>query len=600
LLAVLTLGALESVRRTLLRKLGVRFDNKISDHLLSSSIHRAIKKSNSSVGVMRDLSSFRSFLSGSSMFPLLDAPWTPMFILILYLLHPLLGLVGLVGCVLLFSLAILNEYVTRDGVKENGAQAKQQLELARSYVQNADVIQAMGMQRTLISNWNESNARNLADGYKVGRINTRLQTLSKMLKLILLVGVIFVAAWLILKGELTAGATLASMLLLRRAITPLEQSIRSWKSVIKARSSFRNISEYLDHSSSLIENASMPEPSGKLVLEKISFRRSGEERSVISGLNLTLEPGKITIISGESATGKSTLIRLVAGIISPTMGKITLGGYELSQWSAEQLGPHIGYLPQNTSLFPGTVGFNIGRLKEQSIEDIIAAAKLARVHEMIQKLPNGYDTYIEEGGTNLSGGQQQKIGLARALFGNPSIVLLDEPDASLDPDSRSALRKVLRDLRERNVAVLIISHHTSMHKLADIRYQLRNRKLVTDLSQLTQQARKNKKAISSSSAKSLHKETPADASNSAGKNVGEGASKNTGKQKEKETREDNSEGPLMVPAGQLLQNQSQVDTSLRPDKSLIHAIRIKKDQRLRMQNKLKQAVAESRGDIDAD
>jgi len=170
LLAVLTLGALESVRRTLLRKIGVRFDNQVSDHLLSSSIHRAIKKSNSSVGVMRDLSSFRNFLSGSSMFPLLDAPWTPMFILILYLLHPLLGLVGVVGCLLLFGLAILNEYVTKDGVKENSAQAKEQLELARSYVQNADVVQAMGMQQTLISNWNETNARNLADGYKVGRI----------------------------------------------------------------------------------------------------------------------------------------------------------------------------------------------------------------------------------------------------------------------------------------------------------------------------------------------------------------------------------------------------------------------------------------------
>jgi len=151
--------------------------------------------------------------------------------------------------------------------------------------------------------------------------------------------------------------------------------------VIKARSSFRNISEYLDHSSSLIDSASMPEPSGKLVLDKVSFRRSGEERSTISGLSLKLESGKITIITGETATGKSTLIRLMAGIVSPTMGKITLGGYELSQWSAEQLGPHFGYLPQNTSLFPGTVSFNIGRLQEQSIEDIIAAAKLARVHE---------------------------------------------------------------------------------------------------------------------------------------------------------------------------------------------------------------------------
>jgi len=508
--AVLALGFLESVRRTLLAKLGVRFDNRVSEHLLNSSIHRAIAKSYPSVNVMRDLSSLRNFFSGSSMFPILDVPWTPMFVLILYLLHPLLGLFAVVGCVLLFSLALANEYLTRDGVIDSSNRGKEMMDTASAHVRNADVVQAMGMQSTILAEWKQQNAETLSQAYRVGRINTRLLTVSKMLRMLLQVGIIFTAAWLILQSQLTAGATLASLLLLRRAISPLEQSIRSWKSVLKARNSFRNISEYLDHATSLDADRSMPEPKGSLVAEKISYRRSGEKRAVFSRLSLAVAPGKICVLTGATAAGKSTLMRVLAGIVPPTSGRVMLGGYELGQYTAEQLGPYIGYLPQDVGLFPGTVRDNISRLKDAPIESVVEAAQLARAHKLIQELPDGYDTMLAEDGSNLSGGQRQRIGLARALFGNAKLVLLDEPDANLDSKGRSVLRKTLRQLRKNGVAVLVISHQPSVLKIADIRYELQDGKITVPLpEEPAEKTASDKTTTSNSTSNSISEETTA-------------------------------------------------------------------------------------------
>lgn len=479
--AVVVLGALESLRRVILAKLGTRLDNRISDHLLNSSIHRAIYKNEASVNVLRDLTRLREFFSGSSMFPLLDAPWTPLFIAILYYLHPTLGLVALFGCIAMFALAIFNELATREGVKENSKQARNLMDNARAIVKNADVVQAMGMESKILENWKQSNNSTLLNTFKTGNITTHLLTLSKMLRLLLQVGIIFTAAYLILQDQLTAGATLASVLLFRRAIAPLEQSIRSWKSVLRARHAFQNISEYLNHAESLTPKTDMPAPTGKLIANNLSFRRKGEQKSLFSRVGMVLEPGKIAVLSGQTAAGKSTLLRILAGILPPSSGKVTLGGYQLNHWSSDQLGPAVGYLPQDVSLFPVSVRDNIARLQTHSIEDVISAAKLAKAHDTIQALPQGYDTVIDEDGANLSGGQRQRIGLARALFGNPIVILLDEPDANLDADGRSQLRKTLRELRNRDCALLVVSHHKSMINLADMHYEMQDRRLTLQL-----------------------------------------------------------------------------------------------------------------------
>ncbi len=474
LIGVIALGSLEAVRRSILQKIGVRFDHLLSGHLLSSSIHRSVQKSYASVSVMRDLSGLRNFLANASIIPLLDLPWTPLFLLCLAFLHPLLGGVGLIGCLIMLALAVFNERVTREKVNDASNESRQLMDRAQSWIRNADTVQAMGMQKTLLAQWKENNAQSLLANYQSSQLNSRLASASKMVRLFLHVAIICTAAWLIISSQLTPGITIASVLLMRRAIDPLEQSIRSWKSVIKARQSFVNISEYLDHSSSLQPDAAMPRPTGQLAAEKMSFRRSGQSKSQFSRISLKVEPGLITALVGPTAAGKSTMLRVMCGIVSPTSGRVTLDGYDLAQWAPELLGPYVGYLPQDVSLFPGTVRDNICRFSDASIESIIEAAKLANAHEMIQLLPNGYDTEIQEDGDNLSGGQRQRIGFARAVFGEPCVIILDEPDANLDSPGRSKLRNSLRQLRRRNVAILVTTHRSSLEKISDRVYQLKD------------------------------------------------------------------------------------------------------------------------------
>ncbi len=480
LVAVIALGVLESVRRTIMAKMGTRFDNQLSEHLLNSSIHRTIHKGRSSVNVMRDLAGFRQFLGGSSIFPLLDLPWTPLFLFIMYLLHPLLGLVGLLGALIMVGFAIFNEYATREPTSLASKESSGLLEDASSYMKNADVIQAMGMHESILKNWKIRNDRSLIASYHAGRISAKMQSLSKMVRLFLQIGVLFLVVWLILQEQLSMGVTIVSILLLRRAIAPLEQAIQSWKSVLKAREAFQNISEYLNHAASLESVPDMPTPSGNMCAEGASFRRSGEKISVFSRANISVEPGTVCALIGPTGAGKSTMLRVLAGIVAPTSGKVTIGGHEMSQWSAVQRGPSIGFLPQDVCLFAGTVSENISRLTESSIEAVIKAANLANAHELIQELPQGYDTRLEEGALNLSGGQRQRIGLARAVYGEPAIVLLDEPDASLDESGRSALRKTLRELRRKNIAVLMTTHRQSTERLADKVYKLDSGKVTLE------------------------------------------------------------------------------------------------------------------------
>ena len=477
LAAVVALGLLEAIRRALLAKAGARFERRVSEHLLDSAIRRAIAKSRPSINALRDLATVRGFMGGSSVLPLLDLPWSPLFILILFVLHPVLGLIGVCGALVMFTLALLNERVTREPLREAAEDPREMLDGARAYVRNADVIEAMGLRGELLARWNERGADATVASYRASRVNTRLASLSRLVRLFLQIGVIAAAAYLITRGELTAGATIASVLLLRRAISPIEQSIRSWKSVLSAREAMHTISEYLDHASTLSPDGEMPTPEGSLRAERVSLRPSGASRALFSRVDLELPPGTLTALTGPTAAGKSTLLRVLAGVVPPTSGRVTLGGYDLAHWHATQRGPHIGYLPQDVSLFPVTVRENIARLADAPIATVVDAARRAGAHELIQALPEGYDTLVDEDGANLSGGQRQRIGLARALFGEPKVVLLDEPDANLDAEGRSALRKSLRRLRRSGVAVLAITHHASLEKTADRVYRLEGGKV---------------------------------------------------------------------------------------------------------------------------
>jgi len=477
LIAVVAHGFLDSVRRTILDKLGIKFDNDLSEHLLSSSIERSLLKNNTSVNVMQDLARLRDFVSGGAVLPLLDIPWTPMFLVILYFLHPALGAIGLIGVVMLVLLALYNEYRTRDDQKEISSNGRDLIDNARAIVRNSDVVQAMGMQQQVLSLWRDNNSSFLTETYHTNRTSRFLESVSRQARMILQVVMLCTAAWLILQNQLTPGATIVTILLFRRAISPLEQAIKSWKHVIRARAAYDNISEYLKYTTTLEHFRDMPLPKGVLRAEKATFRRSGQTEPIFSGANIEVEPGSIVAIVGPTGGGKSTLLQVLAGVLPMDYGQVTLDNFELDNWASAQLGESFGYLPQNVGLFPGTVRDNISRMADQPIEMIIEAAKIANAHDMIQSLPKGYDTQIEEDARNISGGQQQKIGLARALFGYPRYLFLDEPDANLDADGRRRLRRSLAYLRQHNVAIVLTTHRHSLEAMADVVYVLIDGKL---------------------------------------------------------------------------------------------------------------------------
>lgn len=477
LIALITLGILEGLRRRTLSKLGAWFEKQVGEHVLSSVITRSLRKNSASVNVLRDLSRIRNFLSSSALFPILDCPWTPIYILILFLLHPLIGFLALIGTIFLFALAYLNEKLTRQIVADSDEATKNALETASAYARNADVVSAMGMQPQLLDRWSDKNDEALILSYRSGKRNARFIGIAKVTRLLLQIGVVFLAAWLILKGQLTAGALIASLLLMRQAISPVEQSIKSWNSVVKARTAFANISHYLDSAPTLFEKSGLPAPSKHLSVENVSYRHSKASSSIFSRISLKVYPGEAVALIGSMATGKSTLARILVGISKPTKGKVTLGGFNLKHWTPEEIGPYIGYLPQDVKLFAGTIRENIARMQQGDMEAVIEAASLAKVHEVIQALPKGYDTEIGTDGAYLSGGQRQRIALARAVYGTPKLIVLDEPDSSLDIEGKIALALAIEQLKKRNAIIILVSHHPEVWQLADRAFQLKEGRL---------------------------------------------------------------------------------------------------------------------------
>ena len=474
IVALLALGYLSAVRRRVLSKLGAWFENQLGDHLLGSAIKRSSKKHRPSVTILHDLSRLRQFISSSSVIAILDLPWTPVYIAVLYLLHPYVGLLAVAGVVILLVLAIANQVVTRNIVKKSDAARRDTLDSASSYVRNADVIQAMGMQSAVLDRWRTQHDASLAQSHDGSAITARISSLAKLARLLLQVGVISLSAWLILRAELSGGSLIACVLLFRRAVSPLEQSIASWEAVIKARSSFANVSFYLDRAPTLDESESLPAPDGGLSVERVSYRHSGARKPVLNRVSLAAHPGDVVAIVGETAAGKSTLTRSLVGLSSPASGRVTLDGFDLKHWPPEELGQHIGYLPQDVELFPGTIRENIARLQAGDIDKVIEAARLANAHELIQRLPDGYETDIGDNGSHLSGGQRQRIALARVFYGSPRLVVLDEPDANLDADGRSALVLALRNLKDQGAIVILITHQPDAHQFVDRVYALKN------------------------------------------------------------------------------------------------------------------------------
>lgn len=477
-IAIATLGLLEMVRRKILTKLGIWFEHQLGEHLLHSSLARAVKRNASSADILRDLERIRNFFSSSTLITLLDLPWTPVYLFVLFYLHPSIGWLVTLGSTVLMILAIANEAMSRQLVKEADTSSRDAINTASGFVQNADVIHAMGMQRAAIQHWKRKNNDALNNAHQASSNGARLLSIAKFVRLTLQIGVVFLTAWLILKGELSPGATIACLLLMRRAVGPFEQMISSWRSVLHARAAFDNISLYLDKApDSIDEIEQLPAPNGALHVDSLLYKRRNATKSLLNRCSFSVEPGQAIAITGATAVGKSTLAQLLMGLLTPNKGRIALDGFNLLQWPAAERSQYIGYLPQEVSLIRGTVAENIARLQAVDLQQVIEAAQRAHAHELIIALPEGYDTDVGSRGFHLSGGQKQRIALARAVYGQPKLVILDEPDANLDNDGKIALAATLNRLKNEGAIVVLITHNRALCQFVNRTYELKDGRL---------------------------------------------------------------------------------------------------------------------------
>ena len=457
--ALLALGALDAVRGHILGRMGRWLDRRLTPDLISASLRRTLRGEAAGGQALCDLATVRNFLAGPGVSALLDAPWAPAFIAIIALMHPLLALVAVGAALALLALAVANEVVSRRPLQDAAERSIRAMQRAEAAIRNADVVLAMGMRQDFIRRWSALNEEALALQLKAGDRNATLVGFSKFLRMLVQILILGAGAWLVLQNDLTPGGMIAASILLGRALAPIEQSIAAWKILVAARDARDRLSGLFARLPPELEGMRLPTPLGRLSCEQVVYAPPGRIEPVLRGVSFAVEPGTGLGIVGPSAAGKSTLCKILVGTWQPTRGSARLDGADLFAWNADLVGRHIGYLPQDVELFAGTVAENIARLRADPDPDaVVAAAQAAGVHEMILALPHGYDTEIGEAGGHLSGGQRQRIGLARALYGRPCVVVLDEPNASLDWDGETALLGALFTAKAWGATVVIVAH----------------------------------------------------------------------------------------------------------------------------------------------
>jgi PrtD family type I secretion system ABC transporter len=465
LLAVGLLGIsamLELIRGRILVRLGARLDRYVTHDLFAALIEDRIA-TQKSVGSqpIRDLETLRNFLTGPGLLAFFDAPWVPLFLGLIFLFHPVLGIVACVGAGALFALAVMSEYFTRDPWKKASSESVQAHRFADASLRNADVIWALGMLGDLRRRWQEKHISALAaSGIATDRLGT-FSAIAKFIRPVLQIAMLGFGAYLVIEEAISAGVMIASSIVMGRALAPVEASIAQWRSFISARSAYDRLNKLLADYDVNRERMPLPVPQGRVSAEAMTLVPPGANKPALINVTFQIQPGELLGVVGPSAAGKSSLARALMGIWTPKMGHVRLDGADMAEWDRKDLGRHLGYLPQDVELFDGTVADNIARFEMPNPDAVNQAAQIANAHEMILRLPEGYDTQIGEGGCVLSGGQRQRIGLARAIYRLPCFVVLDEPNANLDAEGEAALRLTLRKLKELSKTVVIISHKRS-------------------------------------------------------------------------------------------------------------------------------------------
>ena len=481
MLTLIMLGAyllealLELIRSRVLIRASAALDLRLASQVFDASFRRyLLVRSGNPAQALGDLTNLRQFITGKGLLAFFDAPWTPLYLAVMFVLNFWVGVFGVGAVVLLLIVAWLNERATAGRLSEANRQATQAGNYAAGSLRNAEVIEAMGMLARLRQRWLVRQASVLKLQAEASEAAATLAGVGKFVRLTAQSGILGVGALLVIEQHMSPGSMIAGSILLGRALAPVDLAISTWRGTIAARNAWQRLNELLGFASANIERTSLPRPQGLLQAEGLSLVPPGSRNPVVRGVSFVIKPGMLVAVIGPSASGKSSLARGLVGVWPAAAGAMRLDAADISKWDRSELGAWLGYLPQDVELFEGTIAENISRFGERDSEEVVKAAQRAGVHEMILRLPEGYETPIGEGGAVLSGGQRQRIGLARAMYGDPAVVVLDEPNANLDEAGDLALMNALQEMKRAGRTVVVMTHRLNLLNLSDAVMILQN------------------------------------------------------------------------------------------------------------------------------
>ena len=477
-LVVLTIGvvvvfamssALDGLRARVLTNFGLVFDRYMAGPLFAALFETAVRRNPlARAQVVRDLDQFRQGITGPATAVLFDVPFMPLFFFVLFIIDPALGMLCTVGGIVLFILALLQDRSTRAAINKSSDEAVQSYAFTESALRNSEVVRALGMISALGVQWGKHRAVALDRQAEIGHATGFYTNVIKMVRMVVQVLMIALGAWLIMKSAVPTGMLFANMIIAARALAPIERVVGSWTNLVNSGQAYSRLKQLFAATDAPSVATELPRPTGHMVIDRVNFTPPNADRMLLAAVSFHVLPGQTLGIVGPSGAGKSTIMRLMVGVWRPLSGSIRLDGADVYTWDRDSFGRYVGYLPQDIELFAGTVRDNIARFQPSATDDqVIRAARLAGAHDMILSLSKGYDTEVGDGGAVLSGGQRQRVGFARALFGDPALVVLDEPNANLDAAGEEALMAALEELKALKVSVIIASHKPNIFRTCD-------------------------------------------------------------------------------------------------------------------------------------
>ena len=457
-------AALDIIRSRIVVRAARLLDRRLGTDVHGAVLHLSLYSHNKAEPQqpVRDLDQIRTFLTGPGPASIVDMPWMPVFLVICFLIHPWLGCVALVGGLLLVGITILNERASRVPARAAANDAAIRQAMIEADRRNSESVKAMGMRPALAERWMKINERYINSQGHASDVVSNFGSISKVVRLLAQSSILGLGAYLVIRQELTAGAMIAASIMMGRALAPVEIAIANWRSFISARQSINRLSTILSHMPPLRVATVLPAPAHSLDVDKVAVSAPGSQASIVRDVTFKLTAGEVLGVVGPNGAGKTSLIRTLLGVWRPLRGEVRVDGAPFDQFSVDQIGRHIGFASQTAELFEGSVAENIARMEAEPDSDkVLNAARTAGIHEMILHLPNGYDTRIGEGGAVLSAGQRERVAIARAIYGDPFLVIFDEPNGTLDHDGEVALQKTVRELKARNAIVIIVAHRPS-------------------------------------------------------------------------------------------------------------------------------------------